>query len=152
MKQCLERGQQRHEQRGALALAESLYRIPERLRECRPVPAPAESLHGGARAIGGEFQEVRRARELAFPVGELLLQNFALHPLPLPHGEVRVLNRQLRQVRRAALDERLIKRGQFAKKHSHRPAICRDVVERQNQHVIGPAQPPQGHPQHEIVG
>src|SRR5204863_1443549 len=109
VKQCLERRQQRHEQRGALALAEPLYRIADRLRECPPEPATAESLHRRTRAIGREFQEVRRARELAFPVGELVSQNIALHPLPLPHGEVRVLNRQLRQVWRAALEEGLVK-------------------------------------------
>ena len=46
--------------------------------------------------IGGQLQEGRRATELPFPIDKLAFQNFALQPLPLPMGEICILDGQLR--------------------------------------------------------
>ena len=53
-----------------------------------------EVLPRGTRAVGGQLQQLRRAGQRLLPVLRLRLQHLAVHPAPLPHRVVRVLDRQ----------------------------------------------------------
>ncbi len=98
--QHVEAGEQRHEERHALAAAQLLQRAGQRRRQFERHGGAVERLHRGPRAIGRQFQDLH-ALQLPFPVGELPIVDFVGEPLPLPHGVVGVLHGQLgKQMRR----------------------------------------------------
>ena len=68
--------------------------------------------------IGRKLQHTGRAGQLFLPIFKLAVQNFALQRLPLPHREVRVLDREFCQLRRPVLDERTIVFGQLFRSHA----------------------------------
>src|SRR5215211_5336984 len=74
--------------------------------------------------------------QLLFPVCELRLHLAAFEPFPLPESEVRVLNRQLGQVRGATRSMSVVALRQFPEENTHGPAIRYDVVHRQDQVVL----------------
>jgi hypothetical protein len=58
----------------------------------------------------------------------LLVEALAGQPAALPHREVRVLDRQVRQVRLAAAGVGTVEGAELAAEHAHRPAVRDDVV------------------------
>ena len=64
MQQSLECGQQGHEQRGALALAQRLERRRQLPRQLQPFAGAAKCLHRRPRAIGRQLQHRWFAAEL----------------------------------------------------------------------------------------
>src|SRR5258706_15596391 len=81
-------------------------------------------------AIGGQIERAWRPCQFCFPISQFLVQSGPLHPLPLPLGEIGILNRQLRKFRSgSASRERLVKDFQFVEKDRQRPAIGNRVVE-----------------------
>ena len=74
--------------------------------------------------------------ELLAPEGKLLLQHFALEPLPLLRRVIGVLQRQLRKRRRIAGGKRFVQRAKFLQKDSRRPGVADDVMHGQQQDVV----------------
>jgi hypothetical protein len=97
-----------------------------------------------------------RSGQLPLPVRELFFERRARQPLALPYGEVRVLNRQLRERRIFAPLVSRVEGGQFAYQHARRPPIGDDVVHRDEHHVLFIRQPhergAQQRPPREIEG
>ena len=78
VKENLEAGEHGHEKRRAFALAEGQDGVGERFRQRQPFARAAEGLHGGARAIGWQFQSRQFTTELFFPVIDLRFEDVAL--------------------------------------------------------------------------
>ncbi len=131
--------QQHHEGRGALLLCQRLRAVPQRLRPRLLPDTAAEPLGGQARLVARQLQRAGGSVQLLAPVVELRLQRLPLQPLPLPHRVVRVLHRQLGQGRGLALREGLVERGHFPDEHPRGPAVGDDVVQVEQQHVVGGA-------------
>lgn len=94
-----ERGQQRHEERRALALAEGGKLLGSRSGNQERMQRPAKCL---ARAAGRQKRplEDRQPGQLPFPVLQLALHPLAFELLTLPARVVPILNRQRRKRRR----------------------------------------------------
>ena len=101
----------------------------------------AELLRWTDRPVCRQIDPARRVGELCFPIGKLSLQYFALKPIPLPHREIRVLNRQFRQRRRPARYAGLVERRDLAEENILRPPIGDDVVHRVEYDVVVFSQP-----------
>ncbi|MNZ68750.1 hypothetical protein D3C78_870240 [compost metagenome] len=85
--------------------------------------------------------------QLFGPVGQLPRLLTGLHPVALPHGKVRVLDRQGRQLRHLALAVNGIQLHQFVDHHRHRPAVGDDMVQGQHQYMLVRRQTQQPGPQ-----
>ncbi len=143
----LERRQQHHEGRHALAPPERLHVMPQRLRPQRVPVLATEALHRRTWLVRGQLQRPRRALELLLPVRHLSFQHLALQPLALPDRVVRVLHGQLGQRRLTPLRMGLVQRRHLAHEDAHGPAVGHDVVHHQHQHVLLLRQPHQRRPQ-----
>ena len=107
---------------------------PRRPRSARPGgagrwAAPAAARRPAAAASSPAARQRRHRRAVA-----------------LPGGEVGVLHRQRRQVRRVAVQRGGVQRRQLLEQHAGRPAVGDDVVQGQREHVVvgrpaGPAGP-----------
>ena len=104
MQQSLERREQRHEQRCRRVARERAQGRREFGRQLERSRRAAEALYGGPRAIGGQLEQARTARQLSFPIRELLVQHCAGQPLALPCREVGVLDRERRQLGRLPVE------------------------------------------------
>ena len=93
----VERREEDHEERGALAACEILELTEQRQREPRDAAIAARRLHRRPRAIGREIERGRRAREARPPVRELPVERLALEPRALPRGVVAVLEGERRE-------------------------------------------------------
>ncbi len=136
MQQDLEGGEQGHEKCGALAARE----LAQRRREVgryRELDRPAVvGLHVRAHAVGRQLERRRRSGEPRAPVPDLLLECGALEPLALPHGEIRVLDRQRGERGRAARHEGVVEGRQLAEQQAVGPAVRDDVVHVEQQQVL----------------
>ena len=94
------------------------------------------------RAVGRQFEQRRGAFEMAFPEGDLGVQDVALQPGALPGRIVGVLDRERRQRVGQALREGRVQGADLAHQHAHRPAVGDDVVggDQQDVFVVGQAQ------------
>jgi hypothetical protein len=86
--------------------------------------------------VGGQLQEGRQPGELPPPVGDFALQDLAVQPGSLPHREIRILDRQLRQRRWPARGERRVEHRDLADQKAHRPSVARDVVHGQRDDMV----------------
>jgi hypothetical protein len=109
-------------------------------------------LHRRARAIRGQIERARRAREVILPVGDLAIEGLAGEPGALPLGVVGVLDRQLGERRGAARDEGAVERADLAEEDAVRPAVGGDVVHRKEEHVIGVREAEQAGAEHRPSG
>jgi hypothetical protein len=130
------RGQQRHVQRGAMALAQRLQRPAERRVQFHGHGGAPRVKAGRPGPVGRQLQQRGRAGQAVLPVGRLALQFLALQPLPLPGRIVRVLDRRHRQRVVPPLREGLVQHLQLARQHPHGPAVRHDVMHRQQQHML----------------
>ena len=95
--QRLKRSQESHEQRHPLTAAEGVQPRRESRRQLGSPDGASKSPNGGARAVGGQFQDWRAALQLPSPVGQLPGQRVTLEPLALPARELCVLHGELGQ-------------------------------------------------------
>ena len=121
VEQRLERRQQHHEQRDALAGGQGgvspLQRPARQLDGQRP-PRRLRTA-GRGRSVGSSSTGASPPSRSP-PVAELALQHLPLQPSALPDGEVRILHRQLRQRRRLPADERRVQRRQLPDQDARR--------------------------------
>ncbi len=136
MEQDLEGGQQQHEERHRLGAADRPHIFGEARGQGDVPDGAAVRRDGRARPVGRQIEHREPVGELLPPVGEPTLQHFALQPLPLPAREVRVLDRQFFERRRAALGEGFVDGRQLAHQHARRPPVRDDVMHRQEQRVV----------------
>ncbi len=136
LQQCLERGQQQHEQRDVVLLRQLLQARGQLRVQGQPQAGTAVALHGRTRVIGGQLQHHRLIAQLLTPVHQLTLAFTGCQPVALPVGVVQVLDGQRRKVRLRAACQAGIALHPFIDHHLHRPAIGNDVVLNQGQHVV----------------
>ena len=77
------------------------------------------------------------------PVGDLLVQSFALKRVPLPHGEIGVLKGELRQAGCSLFDCGGVELTELPEQDLHRPSVGNDVMDCQRQDVISVRDPKQ---------
>ncbi len=140
VQQDLEGGQQRHERRRALPPREGLELLGEVRGDSHGHEGATRGRHGGTGPVGGQLQRVRHAVQPLPPPRELPVQHLAFEPAALPDGVVRVLDREGRERRRLAPHEGGVERRDFAHQHAQGPAVEDDVVQREQQHVLGVAE------------
>ncbi len=134
--QGLKAGEQHHEQRCPFAAGEFLQPLGQRTIHPEAIFAAAIGLHRRTLPVGWQVEHRRRAGKPARPVAELPLQSRAAEPLPLPLGEVLVLDDELGERRGASFDVRGVQHGDFQDQHAHRPAVGNDVMHVQQQHML----------------
>ena len=128
--------EKRHEQRRSLAAGEYPHAPRDLRREHDLAAGAALAVRRGAGPVDGDLQQRRRPGQLRPPVGELRLQHLPAQPAPLPRRVVRVLHRQLRQLRLPSLRVRPVQLRHLPHQHLHAPPVADDVVQREEQHVI----------------
>ena len=107
---------------------------------------------GRPRVVGGQFQEVRQARQGLAPVGELAAAA-ALRVVQvaevrvLAHGVLGVRGGQRGPDRCPALPPGQVRGAEVAGQRGHRPAVTGDVVQHHLDHVLARAEREQPHPQ-----
>jgi hypothetical protein len=90
--QGLESDEQHHEGGRSLPPGEGLDPLPERRGEGNGEAPSTAALDRRTRAVGGQVQHGGRSGQMAPPETELPLQHLSPQPLPLPDGEVGVLD------------------------------------------------------------
>src|SRR6266850_1573205 len=81
--------------------------------------------------------------QLPPPVSQLLFQHRPLQPLPLPYRKIRILHRQLRQLRSPPPAIPLVQLPELPHQNPHRPPIAHHVMRRHQQHLLVRAHPHQ---------
>ncbi len=140
-----ERREQRHEHRRAVVSRELPQPLRGRRGHRKPGQRPGGGPHRRARPVGGQVEHWR-VRQPVPPVPQLVLEQVAAQPGPLPGGVVGVLHGQRRQGRWLTRAERLVQRGQLAPEDPRRPLVEDHVVHRQRQHMVPRADPDQRRP------
>ncbi|KAF2388993.1 hypothetical protein FX983_06564 [Pseudomonas frederiksbergensis] len=130
------RGHDRHEQRGALALTQSLELTGQGFIEREADGAAGIILLRRTWPISRQGQQGRRAAQCLLPVDFLLTQHFTGQPQALPDRVVGVLHRQLRQWIGATGAECFVQHAQFAGQYVGGPAVRDDVVHGHKQHMV----------------
>jgi hypothetical protein len=112
-------------------------------RRVQPRPDRRAPMGGrcGPRPVEGQRQLLGQPSQGRGPMGELAGQDTVVVPVPaeqvaLPHRVVGVLHRQLRPPRRPAGQPGLVRLGEIPDQDSQRPAVTRDVVRDEHQHVL----------------
>ncbi len=130
--QHLAGGNQRHEQGCPVRRAELGQRPGERGGQGEPVVAAHGGAHGRPGAVGGQLQR-REVGELLPPVVQVRGQPRVGEQVALPHRGVGVAQRQRGEPVHAA---RVVERAELLHQQPHGPAVHRDVVQAEQQHVL----------------
>ena len=133
--QGAEGGREHGERRRPLALAEPAQLGHPGGSEGPGEAAPPQALRRGPAVVGRQLQ-VGWRRQPQPGGGQQPPELLAAQPLTLPDCKVGVLQRQLRQGRRTAGEERLIERRELAGQETGGPAVGNDVMERQDERVL----------------
>ncbi len=128
--QRLEAGEKHHEQGRAMPPSHRAQGCRQLDRQHAVADVSLVAAVERTRAIEGKVGDGRRAAELLPPVVDLAGERAGRERLPLPGGEVGVLDGELRQRRRPAAGKRLLERGDLASDDADRPAVGDDVVHR----------------------
>ena len=115
-------------------MAES--RVGQRAREHGHLARAAEGLRGGARPVGGQVEQRRRAGQARAPEVDHPPQRLAAQLLALPRRVIAVLRGERGQRRRLAAQEGTVQGAQLAQEHAQAPPVAHRVVHRQHQQVI----------------
>ena len=99
------------------------------------VRSAPEGLPRGPRAIDREIEHGQLTAQLLLPVAQLALEQRPVQGLPLPGGEVGVLDRQRRWQRAPVIGK------QLTQEHTQRPAVGDCVVNDHDQDVRVEGQP-----------
>jgi len=114
----VEGGEKSHKESGIEGMRDRAESRRGREIEMKRMKGAGIGLDERTRAISGQLEEWE-AGELRFPVGELGIEEVALEPVALPDGEVGVLNRQIREGRRASSNVGSIQSRQLTEKDPH---------------------------------
>ena len=95
--QDLETGEQDHEEARPPLASQPPYRATHLLWKLELTAPATKGLNSRAWKVCRKVEGSESAPKLATPVGELRFQNFTAKPVPLPDGEVSILNGQRRQ-------------------------------------------------------
>ena len=147
----VEGGEERHEGRDPVSTRELADGVAEAPVERKAAVHSAVSLDGGARTIRGQAQTLRGPLEGAPPVMNELIEKRALKALPLPYGVVGVLDRERRQLGRPPDHVSVVELGKLMVEHPVRRRVERDVVNGEQQHVIGQAEPEERRADHQVT-
>ncbi len=150
--QSLEGGQDGHEQGHPLPARQ---RLQERQQSGRESQGPARAARARSRrprAIERQVEHRRRTGQAGPPVGQLGLQHLPTEPAALPDRVVPVLDRELRQGGRAALQAGIVEGAQLPRQHPQRPAVADHVVHGQQEELLRLAQAHQGRAQQRSAG
>ncbi len=139
-----ERGEQQHERRDLLAPCEHAQRLGELGRKSHGLEPATEALPGRPRVVQRKVQRRGRGAQPVPPPREPGLLAGRAELRALPRRIVRVLERQRWELRALARAECLIARGQLLPQHIQRPLVAHDVVQHEQQHVVGRGLPENG--------
>ncbi|GAB4589194.1 hypothetical protein Ntsu_70260 [Nocardia sp. IFM 10818] len=136
-----ERGVHDHEQRNALGPRESGELRVQFGRNVEGDAVAAEALHRRARAIGGQVQLIRQARQRGTPVSDLARGHgagigFRAQQFALPDAEVLVLHRQRGPAGLLTRHPRQVGGGHIARERAEREAVRGDVVHHERDGVV----------------
>jgi hypothetical protein len=90
----------------------------------------------GPGPVRRQFEHGKRPAQLLLPIGELPRKVVPLQPLPLPAGEIGILNRQFRQRGGSLFAKGLVQRIELADHDAHGPAVGNNVVHVQKKHML----------------
>ena len=135
VKQDEEGGEQRHEQRRALAARKRLQLLRDRRVDVEGVPPAAVIGDRRPRPVERQLQH-RHVGQRALPVLDFPRERLALHQLALPDRVVGVLHRQFGQWRGLSPDIGCVERRQLAPQNPTGPAVADDVVHGDDQPVF----------------
>src|SRR5262249_45088922 len=133
VQECLEGRQQGHEERPAFATSQSGERSRERRGEGHPLQRNAIGLHGRSGPVGWKFQYRQGSAKLLLPVRQSRFKDSALEPLPLPEGEIAILNGQVRQRREFPGGQGVVECDDLLEKDGAGPAIGGDMMRDQEE-------------------
>jgi hypothetical protein len=140
-------GQQHHEKSRAALLAHPLQLRGDTGRQPEGVKPSPVGENSRARVIERQLQH-RRGGEPLTPVVERRRVVLA----PLPERDIPVPHPQLRELRGGPVAMSGIEAGQVVSQHVERPAVARDVVKHDAQHVVVLGQPQQADAQRRRPG
>lgn len=147
MQQRLERRQQPHEDT-RLMVQRGLADSPRQgFVDPQAVARGGRRLARRARMVGGQFQHRRRVAQAFPPVGQLAGALARVQPLPLPGGELGVVQFQRRQVGRLAAAGFGVEPREFVEQQVQRPTIGDDVMQGDPELVLLFVQAHQADPQ-----
>ncbi len=133
----VERGEQRHEERGALGAAQRLERGPDLGGDLERGVAGAGARRRPVRVDAiPEGNRAGRAGERVLPVGEVRVVRALAPRPPLPDRIIGVLQRQWRERRGQARGERVVEGRELADEDAHGPAVGGDVVDGHEEHAL----------------
>src|SRR5436189_3108793 len=88
------------------------------------------------RMIGGQFEHQWCTCQPLFPIGKLVIQEFALHLFVLPEGRIYILKRQVSEWGRLSMNMGSIECTQFVQEDSEGPSIRDNVVHGDHQTIL----------------
>ena len=97
IQQNLERRQHCHEEGDTFLATKRFEPILQGLGQHQRLVRTPESLHRWSGEVRGQINQSRGTSQPLLPIGNLCFQDFTLQPLPLPLGEVRILDGQRQQ-------------------------------------------------------
>ncbi len=127
--QRLEDREQCYERRQLVTKGQRPHELRVLGRQRQRLPESACGLHVRARMITRQLDERGSIRQGPAPVLELGVEHSRAQPAPLPHREVRVLNRQGLQRRRPAFTKGGVERRELAIEGVERDPVGDDMVE-----------------------
>ena len=116
------------------------------------LPGAAVALHARAGPVARQLEPVGRAAQLLRPVVEQLLDVVAVELAALPLGEVGVLDRQLRQLRLAAVRQRAVCLVDLREQQSGGEVVGAHVVKDDQQQILVVGEVHEGGAQQDIAG
>src|SRR5215217_1431095 len=131
----LEGGEQCHEEGGTVETGERVEGVAKVEGKREAESGALEALERGTREVGGKREDVRDAVEETGPEVELGGEGVAGEPVPLPGGEVGVLDGERGERGRHALEAREVFGGELLVEDAEGPAVGDDVVEVEQQQV-----------------
>ena len=129
-----------HEGGRALGARERRQGVHDRAREDPPGERTLVAGRGGHRPVGRQVEARRRPRQRVAPPAEQRLEPVTHEGASLPRRVVGEVDRERRQRHVDAALEPVVQRAQLAHEHVARPAVGRDVVRHELQHVVLGAQ------------
>src|SRR6185437_14574581 len=151
VQQGQERRQQRHEQRCVVGSPQVFKRLDQCLRKLQSLGPATQTLHRGTRPVSRQFQSRKDADQLPFPVSQLSSQRLAFEPVLFPQREVAVLNGQFGQRCRFSGLEGFVEHLHLQQENVERTSVGNDVMQGDQQHMLGGFEPDQQRAQKRIV-
>ncbi len=146
----VEGSEERHEDGRALAAAELGEGASEPTAERDEVMRAPVALHRRSGAVGRQAEPCRGILQLLAPVGDEGVEQLPLQALALPHGEVRVLDRKVGQDGWPAVQLCAVQLGELPVEDPVGRRVVGDVVDREQEHVVGGAEVVEHRPDHEL--